>query len=194
MGGDGADWNEPWWRQWLAAGAAVEQATKPSTCRATRPLLPPTLCFFVTLINPEQVSVNDCVIKAVALALAEVPAANSLWDAAAEAAVPAGSVDVAVAVATEGGLITPVVRGADSKALPAISAEVRELAARARANKLKPEEFSGGSFTISNLGMYGVDAFYAIINPPQVGWWMAAGLLLDGCGWCLFGAVRPRAG
>lgn len=70
-------------------------------------------------------SVNDCVVKAVALALAEVPAANALWDAAAERAVPAGSVDVAIAVATEGGLITPIVRGADAKPLPAISAEVR---------------------------------------------------------------------
>ncbi|KAI7843060.1 hypothetical protein COHA_003233 [Chlorella ohadii] len=114
-----------------------------------------------------KVSVNDIVIKAAALALAEVPAANSLWDAAQEAAVPAGSVDIAVAVATEGGLITPIVRSANTKPLAQISAEVRELAGRARANKLQPHEFQGGSFTISNLGMFGVDQFCAIINPPQ---------------------------
>ncbi|PRW60729.1 dihydrolipoamide S-acetyltransferase [Chlorella sorokiniana] len=114
-----------------------------------------------------KVSVNDIVIKAAALALAEVPAANSLWDSTQEAAVSAGSVDIAVAVATEGGLITPIVRGANTKSLAQISAEVRELAGRARANKLQPHEFQGGSFTISNLGMYGVDQFCAIINPPQ---------------------------
>jgi pyruvate dehydrogenase E2 component (dihydrolipoamide acetyltransferase) len=115
----------------------------------------------------QRVSVNDCVVKAVALALAEVPAANAYWDAAAEAVVPTGSVDIAIAVATDTGLITPIVRGADAKPLPAIAAEVRELAARARANKLKPEEFQGGSFSVSNLGMYGIDSFSAIINPPQ---------------------------
>lgn len=114
-----------------------------------------------------KVSVNDCIVRAVALALADVPAANALWDAAAECAVPAPGVDVCVAVATEGGLLTPIVKGADAKSLQQVSAEVRELARRARANKLAPEEFQGGSFTISNLGMYGIDSFSAIINPPQ---------------------------
>lgn len=116
-----------------------------------------------------KVSVNDCVIKAAALALAEVPAANALWDAAAEAPKAAGGVDIAVAVATDTGLITPIIRGADAKPLPQIAAEVRELAGRARAGRLRPEEFQGGSFSISNLGMFGVDEFSAIINPPQVG-------------------------
>lgn len=114
-----------------------------------------------------KVSVNDCVIKAVALALAEFPAANSKWDVAGETIVPSPSVDISIAVATEGGLITPIVKNADSKSLAAISKEVRELAGRARENKLKPEEFQGGSFSISNLGMFGIDSFSAIINPPQ---------------------------
>jgi pyruvate dehydrogenase E2 component (dihydrolipoamide acetyltransferase) len=114
-----------------------------------------------------KISVNDCVIKAAALALAEVPAANARWDANTETVVPSPSVDISIAVATEGGLITPIVKGADQKSLTQISAEVRELAGRARSNKLKPEEFMGGSFSISNLGMFGVDEFSAIINPPQ---------------------------
>jgi pyruvate dehydrogenase E2 component (dihydrolipoamide acetyltransferase) len=76
-------------------------------------------------------------------------------------------VDVSVAVATDGGLITPIIRNADQKSLPQISSEMKDLAARARANKLKPEEFQGGGFSISNLGMYGVSTFQAIINPPQ---------------------------
>jgi pyruvate/2-oxoglutarate dehydrogenase complex dihydrolipoamide acyltransferase (E2) component len=172
------------------------------------------------------VSVNDFVMRAAALALRDVPEANAAWDAAAGGAVLQPSVDVCVAVATEGGLITPIVKGADRKSLlqvgcrwraraggalvarrshrcrahapqPAtaprcclllchatrntthththtrthdaqqISGEVKDLAARARANKLKPEEFMGGSFSISNLGMYGLNEFAAIINPPQ---------------------------
>jgi pyruvate dehydrogenase complex dihydrolipoamide acetyltransferase long form len=114
-----------------------------------------------------KVSVNDCVIKAVALALAEVPAANSKWDSVEEKLVPSPSVDISIAVATDAGLITPIVTNADGKSLSSIAGEVRDLAGRARANKLKPEEFQGGSFSISNLGMFGVDQFYAIINPPQ---------------------------
>ena len=114
-----------------------------------------------------KISVNDCVIKAVALALAEVPAANAKWDVKEESIVSSPSVDISIAVATEGGLITPIVKNADSKSLAAISAEVKELAGRARENKLKPEEFQGGSFSISNLGMFGIDSFSAIINPPQ---------------------------
>lgn len=114
-----------------------------------------------------KVSVNDCVIKAAALALAENPSANSYWDATKEQPMPSSSVDISVAVATESGLITPIVRDANNKSLKAISAEIRELAGRARANKLKPEEFQGGSFSISNLGMFGVESFSAIINPPQ---------------------------
>lgn len=114
-----------------------------------------------------KVSVNDFVLRAAALALRDTPAANAFWDKGSEAAVQQPSVDVCVAVATDGGLITPIVKAADTKSLMQISAEVKDLASRARANKLKPEEFMGGSFSISNLGMYGLTSFSAIINPPQ---------------------------
>eukprot|EP00775_Hariotina_reticulata_P004905 gene4905-5149_t len=114
-----------------------------------------------------KVSVNDFVMRAAALALRDVPAANAFWDEGQGAAVQQPSVDVCVAVATDGGLITPIVKAADTKSLLQISQEVKDLAARARANKLKPEEFMGGTFSISNLGMYGLSSFSAIINPPQ---------------------------
>lgn len=112
-----------------------------------------------------KLSVNDFLIRACALALTDVPAANSSWTD--EAILLFNDVDISVAVATPKGLITPVVRRADTLDLAAISAEVKDLAARARAGKLKPDEFKGGSFTISNLGMYGIREFAAIINPPQ---------------------------
>ncbi len=112
-----------------------------------------------------RVSVNDFVIKACALALRDVPAANASWTD--DAILQYEDVDVAVAVATDGGLITPIVRNADSKGLIAISREVKELAEKARAGKLRPDEFQGGGFSISNLGMYGIREFSAIINPPQ---------------------------
>jgi pyruvate dehydrogenase E2 component (dihydrolipoyllysine-residue acetyltransferase) len=112
-----------------------------------------------------RLSVNDFVVKAVALALRRVPAANSMWTE--EATLVFEDVDVSVAVATDAGLITPVIRGADGKGVGAISKEVKELAARAREGKLKPEEYQGGGFTVSNLGMYGIEQFTAIVNPPQ---------------------------
>lgn len=112
-----------------------------------------------------KLSVNDFVIRAVALALRKVPAANASWGE--EAIKLYKDVDVSVAVATPAGLITPIVRHADHKGLAAISGEMKELAGKARDGKLKPEEFQGGGFTISNLGMYGVKEFSAIINPPQ---------------------------
>lgn len=114
-----------------------------------------------------QVSVNDFVIRAVALALKAVPEANAQWNAQQGEIKLVDSVDISIAVATDAGLITPIVANANTKSLTQISAEVKELAGRARANKLKPNEFQGGSFSISNLGMYGVDRFSAIINPPQ---------------------------
>lgn len=114
-----------------------------------------------------QVSINDFVIRAAALALKAVPEANAQWDSKSEEIKLIDGVDIAVAVATDAGLITPIVPQANTKTLSQISAEVKELAGRARANKLKPHEFQGGSFSISNLGMYGVDRFSAIINPPQ---------------------------
>jgi pyruvate dehydrogenase E2 component (dihydrolipoamide acetyltransferase) len=112
-----------------------------------------------------KLSVNDFVVRAVALALKKVPAANASWGE--EAIRRYTDVDVSVAVATPSGLITPIVRHADHKGLADISNEMKALAAKARDNKLKPEEFQGGGFTISNLGMFGIKEFAAIINPPQ---------------------------
>lgn len=114
-----------------------------------------------------QVSINDFVIRAAALALKAVPEANARWDVQQEEVKLVDSIDISIAVATDSGLITPIVAQANSKSLTQISTEVKELAGRARDNKLKPNEFQGGSFSISNLGMYGVDKFSAIINPPQ---------------------------
>ena len=115
------------------------------------------------------VSVNDMIIKAAARALRDVPEANCFYDAKTDSVKqhPNGNVDISVAVSTEGGLITPIVKNADTLGLPSISEKVKELAGRARLNKLKPEEFIGGSFTVSNLGMFGIDYFSAVINPPQ---------------------------
>jgi pyruvate dehydrogenase E2 component (dihydrolipoamide acetyltransferase) len=112
-----------------------------------------------------KVSVNDFVIKAAALTLKKVPAANASWSE--EAILRWESVDIAVAVALEDGLITPIIKNADKKGLGTIATEMKDLAARARAGKLKLQEFQGGTFSISNLGMYGVKDFAAVINPPQ---------------------------
>ncbi len=112
-----------------------------------------------------KISVNDFVVRAVALALKQVPAANASWT---ETAIRQyHDVDVAVAVATPNGLITPVVRKANEKGLAVISNQVKDLATRGRDGKLMPEEYQGGGFTISNLGMFGIKDFAAIINPPQ---------------------------
>jgi pyruvate dehydrogenase E2 component (dihydrolipoamide acetyltransferase) len=115
--------------------------------------------------NAFRISINDLVIKAAAVALREVPDANVIWTE--EALLKLGSVDIAVAVATDGGLITPIIRNADQMSISAISSLMKSLAARARENRLKPEEFQGGGFSISNLGMFGIKSFSAIINPPQ---------------------------
>ena len=114
-----------------------------------------------------KLSVNDLVIKAAAAALRRVPTANASWTD--EGVAFYDDVDISVAVATDGGLITPIIRRADQKGVSTISNEMKDLAARARAGKLKPEEFQGGGFSISNLGMFGVKSFSAIINPPQGG-------------------------
>lgn len=116
--------------------------------------------------NPAyKVSVNDLIIKAVAMALKKVPDANSTWTD--EAVLIYNNIDISVAVAIDGGLITPIVRNADQKTIPAISLEMKQLIAKAKAGKLQPEEFQGGGFSISNLGMFGIDSFQAIVNPPQ---------------------------
>jgi pyruvate dehydrogenase E2 component (dihydrolipoamide acetyltransferase) len=111
------------------------------------------------------VSFNDLVVKASADALSRHPEVNAAWGA--DAIVRRGAVDVGVAVALDDGLVTPVVRDADRKGVFEIAAEIRELAGRARERRLAPEEYQGASFTISNLGMYGVESFYAVINPPE---------------------------
>ena len=112
-----------------------------------------------------RLSVNDFIIKALALALVQVPAANVTWT-------EAGTLrhkycDVGVAVAVEGGLFTPIIRHAELKSLSEISNEMRDLAARARKRRLAPQEYQGGTTSISNLGMYAIKDFTAVINPPQ---------------------------
>jgi pyruvate dehydrogenase E2 component (dihydrolipoamide acetyltransferase) len=117
--------------------------------------------------SPDKISINDFVIRAAALALRQVPAANAAWSE--DGILLWERVDIAVAVALPDGLITPIVKAADTKGLAAIARDTKDLIARARAGKLKLEEFQGGSFSISNLGMYGVRDFAAVINPPHGG-------------------------
>jgi pyruvate dehydrogenase E2 component (dihydrolipoamide acetyltransferase) len=112
-----------------------------------------------------KLSVNDFIIKACAAALQTVPNANSVW--AGDRTLRLKPSDVAVAVAVEGGLFTPVLRDADKKSLSALSAEMKDLAGRAKTKKLAPHEYQGGSFAISNLGMMGIENFDAVINPPH---------------------------
>ena len=112
-----------------------------------------------------KISVNDFIIKATALALKKVPAANTSWTEAETLFYERA--DVSVAVATDGGLITPIIKDADQKPLSEISREMKDLAGRAREGRLKPEEYQGGTCSVSNLGMFGIKQFSAIINPPQ---------------------------
>ncbi|XP_070547475.1 dihydrolipoyllysine-residue acetyltransferase component of pyruvate dehydrogenase complex-like [Ptychodera flava] len=112
-----------------------------------------------------KVSVNDFLIKAIAVALKNVPSVNAMW--AGDSIRLIENIDVSVAVATPNGLITPIVKNAADKGILEIAKDIKDLAARAKENKLRPHEFQGGSFTISNLGMFGIQEFTAIINPPQ---------------------------
>jgi pyruvate dehydrogenase E2 component (dihydrolipoamide acetyltransferase) len=114
-----------------------------------------------------KLSVNDLLIKAAAVTLRRVKGVNVSYTD--EALIEYNDVDISVAVSIPDGLITPIIRQADRKSLREISNEMKDLASRARAGKLKPEEFQGGSFSISNMGMFGVSSFSAIINPPQAG-------------------------
>jgi len=118
-------------------------------------------------VAPRKLSVNDFVLKAVALALRDVPDANAIWND--DSIRRFDGVDIAVAVAIEGGLVTPVVRGVHELTVPQISERVADLAERARAGRIQQPELEGGSFAVSNLGMYGVDEFSAILNPPHSG-------------------------
>jgi pyruvate dehydrogenase E2 component (dihydrolipoamide acetyltransferase) len=123
----------------------------------------------VAAAGGEKVSVNDFILKALARALRVVPAANMGFGSDGVSAIRHQRVDVSVAVAMEDGLITPVVRNADTKSLGALAKEVKELAQRGRDKKLRPEEYTGGTFGLTNLGMYGIREFYAIVNPPESG-------------------------
>jgi pyruvate dehydrogenase E2 component (dihydrolipoamide acetyltransferase) len=114
-----------------------------------------------------KVSLNDLILKAVAAAMLEIPQANAIWNH--DSIRRFASVDIAVAVATETGLVTPVLRGVEKMTLREVAATSAELAERARAGRLKLHELEGGSFTVSNLGMYGTTEFSAILNPPQSG-------------------------
>jgi pyruvate dehydrogenase E2 component (dihydrolipoamide acetyltransferase) len=112
-----------------------------------------------------KISVNDVIVKATAVAVRRFPRINQIF--AGDHIEQLSTVDVGVAVAIEDGLITPIVRDADQKGLEEIAFEVRELAERAKKKTLKPEEYTGGSITVSNLGMFGIDSFIAVLNPPQ---------------------------
>lgn len=138
-----------------------------------------------------KISVNDLVIKAVATALLRVPEVNVQFDEASQTVLRFPHADISVAVSVTDGLITPIVRDADSKSLSQISEDVRDLAIRAKAGNLQPDEFQGGTFTVSNLGMFGVSSFDAVINPPQsailaVGAGVKKPVVLDD------GSVEPR--
>jgi len=131
------------------------------------------------LLKDEKVSFNDLVIKATAIALRRVPEVNASWM---DGEIHFHQVvDVSVAVAVADGLVTPVVRDADKLGVLAISREVKELAEKARTKKLKPEEMMNGTFSVSNLGMYGIEEFGAVINPPE-GAILAVGALRDDVG------------
>jgi pyruvate dehydrogenase E2 component (dihydrolipoamide acetyltransferase) len=114
-----------------------------------------------------KLSLNDFAVRAAALALRKLPDANASWTEAATRRY--WRINLAIAVATDAGLVAPIVRDADRKGLSELTAELRDLVRRARDGRLRPEELEGGTFTVSNLGMYGVDSLYAIVNPPQAG-------------------------
>ncbi|KAK4782749.1 hypothetical protein SAY86_007123 [Trapa natans] len=158
-------------RKVIAKRLLESKQNTPHLYLSTEVTLDPLLSFRKELKEQHdvKVSVNDIVIKAVAVALRNVPEANAFWDSERREIIPYDSIDISIAVATEKGLMTPIIRNADQKTISSISAEVKDLAEKARAGKLKPNEFQGGTFSISNLGMFPVDHFCAIINPPQAG-------------------------
>ncbi|XVE68694.1 hypothetical protein DITRI_Ditri09bG0089500 [Diplodiscus trichospermus] len=158
-------------RKVIARRLLESKQTTPHLYLSSDVILDPLLSFRKELKEKHdiKVSVNDIVIKAVAVALKNVPEANAYWDVEKGEIISCDSVDISIAVATEKGLMTPIVRNADQKSISSISSEVKQLAEKARAGKLLPNEFQGGTFSISNLGMFPVDHFCAIINPPQAG-------------------------
>ncbi|RWE22877.1 MAG: pyruvate dehydrogenase complex dihydrolipoamide acetyltransferase [Mesorhizobium sp.] len=151
-------------RRLLEAKTTVPHFYLHAECRM-EPLLALRTEINVSRPADQRISVNDFIVKAAASALQAHPKANVVWTD--QALLQFSEVDISVAVATDGGLITPIIREANHKGLGVISEEVRDLASRAREGQLRPSEYQGGSFSISNLGMYGVSSFTAIINPPQ---------------------------
>lgn len=123
-----------------------------------------------------KITINDLVLRACALTLRDHPNVNAGFNSVHQSIVLFKTVDIAVAVSVEGGLITPILRHADYKSVGEISVEVKELATRAKLGKLEPHEYKGGSFTVSNLGMFGVSDFVAVINPPQAAILAVAGI------------------
>lgn len=158
-------------RKVIAKRLLESKQTMPHLYLTADVILDPLLAFRKELKDKfgVKVSVNDIVIKTVAIALSKVPKANAFWDDKKGEIILCDSVDISIAVATEKGLMTPIVKNADQKSISSISLEVKELAEKARIGKLTPNEFQGGTFSISNLGMFPVDQFCAIINPPQAG-------------------------
>ncbi|GAB2250510.1 hypothetical protein Droror1_Dr00016760 [Drosera rotundifolia] len=158
-------------RKVIARRLLESKQTTPHLYLSADVILDPLLSFRKELIEKHnvKVSVNDIVIKAVAVALRNVPSANAFWNVEKGEVTLNDSADISIAVATERGLMTPIVKNADQKTISTISSEVKELAEKARTGRLMPHEFQGGTFSISNLGMFPVDRFCAIINPPQSG-------------------------
>ena len=149
-----------------ASGATGEADATPTTPSAgAAPTTPSAAAAGAGGAAPAGVTLTDLVVRAAALALEKVPLANSAWTG--DAVRVFETADIAVAVATPAGLVTPVVRDAGGKRLATLAAELRDLTVRARDGRLQPSEYAGGTFTISNLGMYGVSRLYAILNPPQ---------------------------
>lgn len=149
-----------------ASGATGEADATPTTPSAgAAPTTPSAAAAGAGGAAPAGVTLTDLVVRAAALALEKVPLANSAWTG--DAVRVFETADIAVAVATPAGLVTPVVRDAGGKQLATLAAELRDLTVRARDGRLQPSEYAGGTFTISNLGMYGVSRLYAILNPPQ---------------------------
>ncbi len=156
-------------RRTIARRLSESQSTVPHfyvslDCRVDRLL---ELRAEINATQSQKISINDFVLKATAMALRELPGMNVAWTE--QAVLQFNSVDICLAVSTEKGLMTPIIRDAANQSLLQISVQAAQLAVRARAGQLRPEEFQGGSFSVSNLGMYGIEEFSAIINPPQSG-------------------------
>lgn len=156
-------------RKIIAKRLAESKQTVPHVYSSIDCTLNPVLAYRKALKSDFgiKLSVNDLILKSVARALEDIPEANGSWNATTETPELNASIDISVAVATEAGLITPIVPKVQTLSLGQINTTFSELVTRARLNKLKPHEFQGGTFTISNLGGFGIDHFTAVINPPQ---------------------------